>query len=710
MIRLDLEPVAYPVLDAEWLPNKKPYPHQVETLRLITEAMERNEFLCIFNASVTGGGKTLASFAYTLRTGTPAVGVYPTNELLEDQRRALQDEFAVHRQLLQKVDSRELDHLELEYDLHGHSRALEMVLGWLNGEVSLLTNPDIVYLTFFGCYAPRDGDEWLRGMNERLHQRLIQNDLFIFDEFHLYNTKQIGNVVTMLGVLHRLQHDRGKVFLFSSATPATQMLELLNKLSIRTETIPSCIVSPDAPNAWTVAHPVELFIVPACLARWQAHEALDEHFTLVSDFVTDRPDARSVFILDSVAGAVQLAKSLADRFGKANVGEVHGLSSEEARNDALRRRFTVGTSTIEVGIDFKGDCEKDLLVFEARTAAQFIQRLGRIGRHKKDSNVPNRAVALVPEYVHNFLREWSGDSTSVSRQQLTELVYEGYRTPNQFRGYLRRYTPVEAHALKGFISHQFQPDDRPRIEESLTQVVEVMSDREAEKIRKQHNWLAAHKMLAPLQSFRGHGLEVALWDKREEVGSPIKTYDLFFILRRGDFKELAPQEFIRRADEWVKRHPHELRATRRQLSMVGREIDDLMGVYGYFELNGILSDARKVWFECYQSDVKEWRKLTTITGLEVTTDDPSRPLVRVNKLLAQKEFVCWLGTEDPFTLNFARGLPPLFELYELRVKGAGGRVVRRGSIAFNQNAYFMDCLRFEDEESTAEEGDGDADA
>ena len=686
MIRLNLEPVAYPLLDEDWLPGKRPYPHQVETLCHVQQALEQGEFLCLFNASVTGGGKTLASFAYTLRTGMPAIGVYPTNELIEDQRRALQAELPKER--LFKIDSRELDRLEADYEQHGHARTLEIVLSW---QPVLLTNPDILYAVFFGCYVPKERTEALRGLSERLHQRLIQNDIFIFDEFHLYNTKQIGNVATMIGALYALQRDRGKVFIFSSATPAQTMADFLERLDIPFRTIESPSVPPDTPNARVVAHPVELFFVPANLMGWQAIEAIQAHFELVRDFVHEHPEARAVFILDSVAGAVRLASELKSHFGERNVGEVHGLSSEDARREALRRRFTVGTSTIEVGIDFKGEHEKDLLIFEARTAAQFIQRLGRIGRHHKAAAIPNRAIALVPEYVHNFLNERLGTQTSISRQQLTDLVYEAYRTPNQFRGYLRRYTPVEAHALKEFVVHQFQPDDRPRIERALTQIIEVMSEREVSKIERQHNWLVAHRMLTPLQSFRGHGLEVALWDNTEKIGSPIKTYDLLFVLRRGVFRELSGEEFFRKVERWLEKHPEEERPLRRRLAMVGPDIDDLVGVYGYFELNGILPDARKVWFECYQSDIKEWHKLTCIQGLEVQTD-PFCPMSRLNRLLRKKSFVVWLGRQDPFTLRLAHGLPPLFEVFELRVLNLSGRCIHRSSIAFNQNAFFLDCL------------------
>jgi len=696
MIRLDLAPVAYPLLDEQWLPGLRPYPHQAKTLRLVKQAVEQKTFLCVLNTAATGGGKTLASFAYTLLENVPAIGIYPTNELIEDQLRALRGavgalgpQLAVDSAHFLQIDSRSLDCMELEYEQRGHSPTLDIILGW---ETSILTNPDIVYLTFFGHYVPGNADQYLKGLAAKLHQKLLQHDLFIFDEFHLYDAKQIGNVVTMLGTMHALQPDRGKAFIFSSATPLDAMVDLLERMGIPVQTVQAEPAEPHAPNRRTVAHPLELLVIPADLTAWKAAEAIQANIELVDSFVEQHPGARGVFILDSVAGALRMSSSLQSKFGREQVGEVHGLSSPEARRDALRRRFTVGTSTIEVGIDFRDEHEKDLLLFEARTAAQFVQRLGRIARHQKQAEIPNRAIALVPEYVHNFLLNRFGECAQTDRSQLTQVVFEAYRTPNQFEGYLRRYTPVEAYALKEFVSGQFQPDLRPRVDSALSQVVRAVG--EEDQAAQLHRLLKRERMLAPLHTFRGQGLEAALWDKREDAGCPIKTYDLLFVLRRGVFKELDPKEFMRRVDEWLKEHPEDAHPTRRRLTQISTDPDDLMGVYGYFELNGILPETRQVWFECYKPDIKEWQKITTIEGLELGMQ-PHCPIVRTNKVLSNKRLVCWLGAQPPFALKFAHGLPPLFELYELRIKGPTGFVVQKASIALNLSAYYMDSLQQE---------------
>jgi CRISPR-associated endonuclease/helicase Cas3 len=117
-------------------------------------------------------------------------------------------------------------------------------------------------------------------------------------------------------------------------------------------------------------------------------------------FLERYPEGRGVFILDSVYEAKLLAQSLAKCYGWDQVGELHGYLDAEARRGALECKFTVGTTTIDLGVDFTGKQAKDFIVFEARSAGQFVQRLGRIGRQRrKQQDIPNYALALVPGYV-----------------------------------------------------------------------------------------------------------------------------------------------------------------------------------------------------------------------------------------------------------------------------------------------------------------------
>lgn len=703
MVTLHLQPIFYQHLDESWLPNKKPYAHQVEILHRAEQAISNREFLCLFNTSATGGGKTLASYAYAIIHDKPVVGVYPTNELIEDQHRALASEFQTRNRsdLLIKVNSHELDRWEIDINRHGHARTLETLLGW-NG--AILTNPDIIYLTFFGLYGD---SKHAPGINQRLFQAFSDAySIFVFDEFHLYNVKQVGNIVSIIGALHAIQKGRAKVFIFSSATPHPPLIEALGKLGIQSIEVKAEEVNSTDSNSRMVSHPIELKILPADLARWKILEALEaDAAPLLREFLQRYPDAKSVSILDGVADALLWSKRLQTEFGNHNVGEIHGLSSEEARNNAIRKIHTVGTSTIEVGIDFKGNLEKDMLLFESKTAAQFIQRLGRIGRHSKSRSMPNIAIALVPPHVHESLKQQFGEDALINRAQLTKSIFDAYRNPNEFRGYFRRYTPVEVYALRQFISAQFHrdlrtpeaDDDRSAIQGALDSMIEMISDRNIDKVKSQYWGMKNRKLLKPLQSFRSSGFDVALFDRMERQGNPIKIYDLIFVLRRGKFREMRKEEFFSQINGLSDPNSDNIRLLKRRLSLVQPDVEEMIGVYDYIDLNDILDEPRKVWLEVFEDELPEEfdKELCQIKSLEIATE-PSVNLPWLSRTIGKKSLVCRIVREKPWTLRFSKALPPLFEVYELRVKNMYGNVRYYCSIAFGQNAYFLDCLSYED--------------
>ncbi|MBC7234187.1 MAG: type I-D CRISPR-associated helicase Cas3', partial [Chloroflexi bacterium] len=340
-LELTVQPLAFAQTDEQWLPDLRPYVYQQRVYHRVAEALARNQTLCLFIATPTGSGKTLASYAYTILHSEPAFGVYPTNELIRDQERALKDwiDPAGEHRLL-RIDRAQLDDWQIKLDLKCHSETLDTLLSWTP---TILTNPDILFYIFFGLYG---GPE---GVRERLIALIGQYRLFIFDEFHLYNVKQIADVAFLVGTLHTLNPCKGRVFLFASATPDSPILPWLReRLHLPVEVIVS--EASDAPQARTVAHSVDLAVVPADLTRWEGSKALLENLWIIQEFLDAHPQARLVAILDSVYGAMEVARVLRDHFPDRRVGEVHGFSSEKEREEAIRAPMTVGTSTIEVGI------------------------------------------------------------------------------------------------------------------------------------------------------------------------------------------------------------------------------------------------------------------------------------------------------------------------------------------------------------------------
>ena len=685
-----LKPIAYRLAEGPWLGSLRPYEYQRRVCERVERALDAGETLCLFLAAPTGSGKTLAAYAAPIRRGIPALGVYPTNELIKDQERALRPWLDPHDELrLLRIDSRELDRWTVALARQRHAPTLETLLHW---HPTVLTNPDILFYVFFGLYG--GWEEELEAVRQRLFARIGQYRVFVFDEFHLYNIKQVADTAFLIGALHAIQPNYGRVFLFASATPHSPLQVLLERMGLPVEMVTGEPV-PEGPDTRRVAQPLRLTFLPADMRAWKGSERLLDFLPEVTEFLRQHPAARLVVILDSVADAMRLASALREHFPDRPVGEVHGFSSPQERDSALLRPITVGTSTIEVGIDFVGERAKDVLLFEARTSGQFIQRLGRIARHEKPSRVPDWAVALVPGYVYHFLTERLREGQGYERWDLYRWIEEAYQVPEDFGRYLQRHAPAEFCAARArVVDKLFMSEDAPQIREALGRLIKTLTG-----VPEGRGWALYHQyreegILAPLLTFRGSGLEVAVVDERgTDPGLPLKRYDLMFLLRRGVFSELSPDEYKERLDALEERWPEEVALERRYARRIGSDPGDLLGVYGYFRLTGWLDRPRRVWFEIPEGAVRgRVGQVIVLQELEVYTD-PGVSLRRLNRHLCQKKLVAWVMDTHPAAIRLGRSLPPLFEVYELRLRRLGGSLSRSPwSIAFNQNAFFLESL------------------
>lgn len=683
-LEIEIEALAFAQTDDEWLPGYQPYTYQSQVYQCVQEALSRKETQCFLLITPTGSGKTLGSYAYAIKHQLPVLGIYPTNELIRDQERVLQDWIDPHKEgRLLRIDSAQLDDWQAKLDLQRHSETLERLMHW---QPTILTNPDILFYIAFGLY---EGPE---GLGRRLFALLGQYRLFVFDEFHLYNIKQMADMAFLIGALHAIHPQKGRVFLFASATPESPVLPWLrDQLQLPVEVIKGEFSN--APEARCIAHPLRLTLLPADLRHWQGVKALFEYLSEIQKFVNTYPEARLVTILDSVAGAMEVAQALRKNFPDKAVGEVHGFSSEQERVNALQMPFTVGTSTIEVGIDFKDEAEKDVLIFEARTTAQFIQRFGRLARHAKRFPIPNWAIALVPEYVYHFMAERLTKSP-LSRSDLYDLIEEAYQKTEDFTRYLHLHAPAEFQEAVSKILTMFQPDDRPRIQEGLAKTVQALTGKPAGPAWALHRRYNEEHILRPLLTFRGSGLEIAILDKRgSDSGFPAKRYDLLFLLRRGIFDELGKNQYLEHLEELAKFWPEDVAREKRYSHLIGHSPEDLLGVYGYFVLKGLLDKSRKVWFEIGEDQIRGRKaQVTVVQGLEVATE-PEVRLRLLNAHLRGKQIVAWFIDRHPTAIKLGRALPPLLEIYELRVRRPGGGLSNTSwSIAFNQNAFFVDSL------------------
>ncbi len=375
---------------------KRLYRHQLETMNSSSDVI-------VLDAP-TGTGKTLAALACVFKRGESAIFIYPTNTLVEDQTRAIQDLILqlgkrVNRiddttnldDALRNVAATDIDLIVLtgailESVSEGTSKGsvIERIFKTTYKENRmriLLTNPDTLYLTESGKYH----------LYQRIAEQLDTFQMLVIDEFHLYSGPTLARLFLMLNRFRRTGGSEPKPLLFLSATHG-DMLQLLqdsfsnmhlikpkifdewneDRRRIRHETICTLIGQNDV--MFGIDH-----------ARMVARDILDYY---LRDHTWDKsPNVKVLGIFNSVTFAAAVTNEVILLLKEHGIDtenvlvQINGFIPRSARPriDDLHEAILVGTSAIEVGIDF----DVPFMVIEAHDLASFLQRFGRGGRHNK---------------------------------------------------------------------------------------------------------------------------------------------------------------------------------------------------------------------------------------------------------------------------------------------------------------------------------------
>jgi len=364
----------------------------------------------------TGGGKTLAALATAVRIAekkehVTAVFIYPTNELIQNQLVSIRKSmiqlgyrpriFGLEYPLEQGdydvsliEGTGEFLHSLAFFDKLGRFRERRQSFGKVLADVLghearmkiLATTPDSLYLLVSAHYSSAASL-----LTEAAHA-----DLITIDEFHAYWGVSLANLLYCLKIIDKLGKE--KRFMFLSATPSLELLELLRKIFDPLATIDLAEVVDEEERQdrgitynqvgmRSISHDVSLRFHSLSSLR-----DLESTYRLVKDVLTQRSQdphheaVPCVVILNSPLDAVRLADFLSMK--GLNVKQSHGLIPKEMRS--IGGEVVVGTSAIELGIDF----EAEWLLFEGRESSSFLQRFGRVGRHFKGN-----AAAFVPDRI-----------------------------------------------------------------------------------------------------------------------------------------------------------------------------------------------------------------------------------------------------------------------------------------------------------------------
>ncbi len=369
------------------------YPHQAA---MLDEWNKHEAFLLV---TKTGSGKTAASaipvaLSREQRGDNSAVFVYPTNELIRDQERSirnlLEDKLGIRcfswspdnanqpisdeEIVIVRVDAEILDKFKNIWKMRRKADVLERLLQADKPKI-ILTNPDILYLLYSLRYGQRAAN---------VLGALQAYQTIIFDEFHLYSGVELAHVLFLIHAAREWGAFRRVVLL--SATPHPEVRQWIDRLLNPFEiTMDVAVTHRMAEKPRIVTHDIEL--MPIFVSRGKEVETAKEKILELQEKLKqlrckrldDKEYVPAVVILNSVVKAIELEdKLVAADFDRDDIVPIRGLVTRESRHLKPNQLLIIGTSAIEVGIDFQ--C--DYLIFEAGDASSFLQRFGRLGRHQ----------------------------------------------------------------------------------------------------------------------------------------------------------------------------------------------------------------------------------------------------------------------------------------------------------------------------------------
>ncbi len=428
--------------------------HQLATYQALCD----EQVDVVINTAMTGDGKSLAGALPLLvhPADTNTLALFPTNELIQDQQRSWQHilpEWGMGADRATTLYGARLDDLAAASE---HLSRPEELTKLLRNHKLVLSNPDILHAILHFHYQQFGRDPaHVAGQMAALFSQLT------FDEFHIFDAAQITAVLTGLLFLYEQSRYPLKT-LFLSATPDERLLAPLHKIGFGDRL--RMIVpqregwyhhGADPGNGWRrILHGTTLHFAPQTAEEWIV-QGVDD--VLLPWFRRCGRGAKAALIVNSVASALRLTQLLEPVFAHEGLRVLPntGMTDRPTRHDSRHADLLIGTSTVDVGIDF----QINLLIFESTGAGTFLQRLGRLGRHSeytdRDGNVQPfndfAAYALVPPYIAERLFHGQdgqapplADGMEQDRGNLGEVITTVFPQPAGFQHYARFWGRFQA--------------------------------------------------------------------------------------------------------------------------------------------------------------------------------------------------------------------------------------------------------------------------
>lgn len=537
----------------------------------------------------------------------------------------------------------------------------------------MLSNPDIFHLITHFQY--RDSPYG----NDLLPLALAEwPDLWVFDEFHIFGPHQEAAVLNSLTLIRRTQQHPRR-FLFTSATPKPDFIDQLKQADFKVAEIEGVYANVKTPGYRPILQPVELEFVE--LKDTDALNWLTDMALRIREILeAEEPESlgRGLIILNSVALAGRVTRQLQDLLPGVIVREISGridrLSRQEiqaALKDANQPVLVVGTSAVDVGVDFR----IHLLIFESSDSATVVQRLGRLGRHPGFKTY--KAFVLLPghaPWVMARLQEKLESDRTVERSLLQDAIAYAFDPPREFQDYRNRWGALQAQGMFSRMTAEnakVMQSVRDRMIEDLQRVYLQNLESARQQWYKLGNDAVGKEVQKELLRFRGGStLQAAVWDENR-----FYIYDLLRLLPHATVEVIERETFLYAATQ----------------AKHGEEAFPDKYIQVYLCIQAWVDERFDLSLHCNRdSSELESCQLSLISRVRLV----GHPQSDVMTCLGQKKLLTFLvpvNRNQPsshWDVSRALFLSPLFGLYRL-TDGAG----QAYACAFNQDALLLEALK-----------------
>jgi CRISPR-associated helicase Cas3 len=580
-IEIQVDPLYIPFAQKNWDIETKIHPYDFQ--EKVHSLYDRHSSFML--TAGTGAGKTAAIVLPTVwralkRQGPEGLlAIYPTNELVLDQTRSICKLLTKElgkavsiwppcifnrvisgmpddvKSCVKAGGGGDLSVVVLSAPILVEHRVSENLLDWSNAKALLytilakaplpliiLSNPDIIYLITEKMYGLYD-------LSTAERNRLIGNLsklTLMFDEFHFWSGQEFAHALMLLSFLKNIC---SKIFL-SSATPVRK--ENLIKYAIGD--IKKIESETTANNGRIILRPAFIRLYPQGDTLAEAQEnVVQTALRVAEDRIKDleRPKLPILIIVDRLIDQIRIANELTKK--GYHVGEYTGWYKSKEKMDEFD--FIVGTSAIEVGIDFKVSEG----IFFSSMASALIQRIGRVGRtggEERPSLEPTFVHIITSNGIASLVKSKSEKRIGVlTREEFNRLINDVYPAQDIHAWYMDTIECKAQHLR--FLKTFKPPYDWPlntlykNLETSYTSVHGPIL-KAAEELYEQLVEKELHGVWqANAFTFRRSGLDVFIQDLCGKRGCFVQ-YDLNFVLKNMDLKNVKSFKNVEEMAEYMR--------------------------------------------------------------------------------------------------------------------------------------------------------------